>query len=50
MEAMSTGLSWMLTITEKTELDLYIYNLRNQGIHMGEINSPRQGTRDKLLL
>ena len=50
MKAMSTGLSWMLTITEKIELDLYIYNLKNQGIYMGEINSLRQGTRVKLLL
>lgn len=34
MEAMSTGLAWMLTITAKIKLDLYIYNLKNQGIYM----------------
>lgn len=50
MEAMSIGLSWMPTVTEKIELDLYTYNLKNQGIYMGEINSLRQGTRDKQLL
>lgn len=40
----------MLTITAKIKLELYIYNLKNQGIYMGEINSLRQGTGDKLLL
>lgn len=40
----------MLTITAKIKSELYIYNLKNQGIHMGEMNSLRQGTGDKLLL